>query len=30
MIEVEVNMMALGKIKKIFNRGNNKPQVDAQ
>jgi hypothetical protein len=29
-IEVEVNMMASGKIKQIFNRGDKKPQGDAQ
>jgi hypothetical protein len=29
-IEVEVNMMALGKIKQRFNRGDKRPQGDAQ
>jgi hypothetical protein len=28
MIEVEVNMMELGKIKPIFNRGDKRPQGD--
>jgi hypothetical protein len=28
-IEVEVNLMALGKIKQIFNSGRKKPQGDA-
>jgi hypothetical protein len=29
-IEVDVNLMEFGKIKQIFNRGDKKPQGDAQ